>query len=177
MTTAHPAPAPPPLQFLHSSSTSSSKHSGEPGHDDLLFFVSHPAATKPREDAYFVRRKGKRLPDDLQLSGSAFASVDWCQTVLLNIVLQSHYSLTVVTCGWVRVALPAPSQPPRARNRCRSWRPHSSGLRHPNPTARGARPQAGGAALCGGGPDVDAQHGHRDQASVRLPHGNRREPG
>ena len=47
----------------------------------------------------FVRRKGKQLPKELQLSGSDFDSVNWAETVLLNIVLQSQYQLTVVACG------------------------------------------------------------------------------
>ncbi|WIA11975.1 hypothetical protein OEZ85_012057 [Tetradesmus obliquus] len=73
-------------------------------HDDLLFFSkspSHPTASNP---PFFVRRKAKQLPEELQLSGSQFSHVDWAQTVLLNIVLQSQYQLTVVACG--REALP-----------------------------------------------------------------------
>lgn len=68
-------------------------------HDDLLFFSkspSHPTANNP---PFFVRRKAKQLPEELQLSGSQFGHVDWAQTVLLNIVLQSQYQLTVVACG------------------------------------------------------------------------------
>lgn len=46
-----------------------------------------------------VRRKAKQLPQELQLSGQDFATVDWADSVLLNLVLQSQYHLTVVACG------------------------------------------------------------------------------
>jgi hypothetical protein len=50
---------------------------------------------------FFVRRKVKKLPEELHLSGKDFNTVDWPQTVLLNLVLQSQYQLTVVACGCV----------------------------------------------------------------------------
>lgn len=101
-----------PAQFVQSSSGSSSKRSHEAS-DDLLFFVTREAPTVPPpapqpkagrgagKPPYFVRRKAKQLPEELQLSGASFERVDWCQSVLLNVVLQSQYSLTVVACGWV----------------------------------------------------------------------------
>eukprot|EP00882_Tetradesmus_deserticola_P012175 GHRQ01012900.1.p1 GENE.GHRQ01012900.1~~GHRQ01012900.1.p1 ORF type:complete len:367 (+),score=137.12 GHRQ01012900.1:584-1684(+) len=73
-------------------------------HDDLLFFVKSPSYPTVNSPPFFVRRKAKQLPEELQLSGSQFSHVDWAQTVLLNIVLQSQYQLTVVACG--REALP-----------------------------------------------------------------------
>lgn len=91
------------LQLVQNSSSNSSGGSrdpGEPATDDLLFFVAAPgAAARPRDEAYFVRRKAKQLPADLQLSGERFDKVDWKASVLLNIVLQGQFSLTVVTCG------------------------------------------------------------------------------
>lgn len=84
-----------PTQFIHSSLPADSLH-----RDDLLFFVRTSNATSTSSDsALFVRRKAKQLPDELQLSGRDFPSVDWAQTVLLNLVLQSQYQLTVVACG------------------------------------------------------------------------------
>jgi hypothetical protein len=82
------------VQFINHLPAADSAH-----HDDLLFFIkspSHPTANSP---PFFVRRKAKQLPEELQLSGSQFSNVDWAQTVLLNIVLQSQYQLTVVACG------------------------------------------------------------------------------
>eukprot|EP00878_Enallax_costatus_P033844 GHUV01037417.1.p1 GENE.GHUV01037417.1~~GHUV01037417.1.p1 ORF type:complete len:125 (+),score=27.78 GHUV01037417.1:261-635(+) len=67
-------------------------------HDDLLFFVKS-SKHRMQDPRLFVRRKGKQLPKELQLSGSDFDMVDWAETVLLNIVLQSQYQLTVVACG------------------------------------------------------------------------------
>lgn len=81
------------LQFITSIPPANSSH-----HDDLLFFVKsskHPT----REPRFFVRRRGKQLPPELQISGSNFDTVNWPETVLLNIVLQSQYQLTVVACG------------------------------------------------------------------------------
>lgn len=69
--------------------------------DDLLFFVKSGGNNGKADVPFFVRRKAKQLPDELQLSGSGFSSVDWKQTVLLNIILQSEYQLTVVACGYV----------------------------------------------------------------------------
>jgi hypothetical protein len=83
--------------------------------DDLLFFVRRtinrhqPTSTAARQQAaspVFVRRKGRALPDDLQLSGAQFPGVDWARSVLLNLVLHAAaYQLTVVACGWVCVGV------------------------------------------------------------------------
>lgn len=74
---------------------------GQHQQDDLLFFVrqQQPAAGSGSPGQVFVRRKSKQLPEELQLTGKAFGSVDWVQTVLLNLVLHSEYQLTVVACG------------------------------------------------------------------------------
>jgi hypothetical protein len=66
--------------------------------DDLLFFVYNATAGR-RDVPYFVKRRSKQLPEELQLSGSKFPAVDWRETTLLNIVLHSQYQLTVVACG------------------------------------------------------------------------------
>lgn len=50
-------------------------------------------------DPFFVRRRTAQLPEELRLSGAGFSTVDWAATVLLNLVLHSHYQLTVVACG------------------------------------------------------------------------------
>lgn len=81
------------MQFVNHSSA---------GHhqDDLLFFVKQQRASAAGgSPQVFVRRKAKQLPDDLQLTGKDFSTVDWVQTVLLNLVLHSEYQLTVVACG------------------------------------------------------------------------------
>lgn len=91
------------LQFVNHSSLGHQQHQ-----DDLLFFVRRrqqqqlllPASSSSTQQVQvFVRRKGKQLPDDLQLTGQAFDNVDWAQSVLLNLVLHSQYQLTVVACG------------------------------------------------------------------------------
>lgn len=98
----HLLPQPHMLQFVNHSSLGHQQHQ-----DDLLFFVRRrqqqlylPASSSSTQQAQvFVRRKGKQLPDDLQLTGQAFDNVDWAQSVLLSLVLHSQYQLTVVACG------------------------------------------------------------------------------
>jgi hypothetical protein len=46
----------------------------------------------------FVRRRGRELPPDLQWRGARCADVDWCSSLLLNLVVQTAYSLSVVQC-------------------------------------------------------------------------------
>lgn len=82
------------LQFVNHSSAGHQQHQ-----DDLLFFVRHHVQQAGASPQVFVRRKGKQLPEDLQLTGRDFNNVDWAQTVLLNLVLHSQYQLTVVACG------------------------------------------------------------------------------
>ncbi len=45
-----------------------------------------------------MRRKGSCMPTDV-LSGPLLRDVDWRASLLLNIVLQTSFSLTVSTCG------------------------------------------------------------------------------
>jgi hypothetical protein len=81
------------LQFVNTPSNLPHEHQ-----DDLLFFVRHQPQSGISPQV-FVRRKVKHVPEDLQLTGKDFSNVDWAQTVLLNLVLHSHYQLTVVACG------------------------------------------------------------------------------
>ncbi|DBA87122.1 TPA: hypothetical protein ACH3X2_005227 [Trebouxia sp. C0005] len=64
--------------------------------DDLLFFV-HLEAYQA-EVPYLVRRKTKALPVDLQEGGDKAHQIDWKRSVLLNLVTQTTYSLTVSAC-------------------------------------------------------------------------------
>lgn len=50
------------------------------------------------ETPYFVRRKSKVLPTELQTAGEKAHQVDWKRSVLLNLVTQTTYSLTVSAC-------------------------------------------------------------------------------
>lgn len=77
-------------------------------HDDLLFFVpaAPPTANTSTGGAapeLLVRRRGASLPPDLQLSGALFGAVDWCRSLLLNLVLQARFALTVATCSQDRL--------------------------------------------------------------------------
>lgn len=47
---------------------------------------------------YLVRRKAKALPGDLQQGGDKAHQIDWKGSVLLNLVTQTTYSLTVSAC-------------------------------------------------------------------------------
>ena len=47
---------------------------------------------------YCVRRKSKVLPAELQAAGEKAHQVDWKRSVLLNLVTQTTYSLTVSAC-------------------------------------------------------------------------------
>lgn len=64
--------------------------------DDLLFFVYLEAYQA--EVPYLVRRKTKALPVDLQDGGDKAHQIDWKRSVLLNLVTQTTYSLTVSAC-------------------------------------------------------------------------------
>ena len=50
------------------------------------------------EVPYLVRRKTKALPVDLQEGGDKAHQIDWKRSVLLNLVTQTTYSLTVSAC-------------------------------------------------------------------------------
>ncbi|DBA75282.1 hypothetical protein WJX77_005189 [Trebouxia sp. C0004] len=64
--------------------------------DDLLFFVYLEAYQA--EVLYLVRRKTKALPVDLREGGDKAHQIDWKRSVLLNLVTQTTYSLTVSAC-------------------------------------------------------------------------------
>jgi hypothetical protein len=49
---------------------------------------------------FSVRRRGKQLAPEWQKSGVNFSAVAWDETVLLNMVLQGHYSLTAIACRY-----------------------------------------------------------------------------
>jgi hypothetical protein len=121
-----------PLQFVSHSDAGRHQHQ-----DDLLFFVKHrtPAATSQQ---VFVRRRAKQLPEELQLTGRDFSSVDWAQTLQLNLVLHSQYQLTVVACRWVsQLAGPAVTSWGWVGLRQAEYCLHPPSLTHthPHPTA------------------------------------------
>jgi hypothetical protein len=87
-----------------------------PEHDDLLFFVYWNDISKEKGSRIFARRKLKlknntnssnnknknslasALPLDLAWNTPLAAEIDWRSSLLLNIVLQTQYFLTVVRC-------------------------------------------------------------------------------
>lgn len=69
------------------------------GGDDLLFFVYAPNHRGRGLLSYFVMRKPPQLPENLCKDGERFSKVDWCETVVLNLVLQTRYRLDVAVCG------------------------------------------------------------------------------
>jgi hypothetical protein len=74
------------------------------GHDDLLFLVlkrpgSGGGGSSSNSSAPFhVIRRAPQLPLPLHLSGTQFGDYVWADTVLLNLVLQADYTLTVTAC-------------------------------------------------------------------------------
>ena len=48
--------------------------------------------------ALLVRRKGRAMPAELGRGGQQAERIDWRQSVLLNLVVQATYCLTVATC-------------------------------------------------------------------------------
>ena len=80
--------------------------------DDLLFFVhsdSQPCASIDDTNSdliresldkgpFSVRRRGHQLSSDWGLSGRLFFAISWDKTLLLNLVLQTHYVLTMIVC-------------------------------------------------------------------------------
>ena len=95
--------------------------------DDLLFFVHAVPQSQRRDEGpmagppqrmgtatagataaaagldagpFSVRRRGRQLSSEWQLSGSHFKGIAWKDTLLLNLALQSHFVLTVVVCRW-----------------------------------------------------------------------------
>ena len=45
-----------------------------------------------------VRRKGRAMPAELGRGGQQAEHIDWRKSVLLNLVIQATYCLTVATC-------------------------------------------------------------------------------
>lgn len=45
-----------------------------------------------------VRRKGRAMPAELGRGGEQAEHIDWRKSVLLNLVIQATYCLTVATC-------------------------------------------------------------------------------
>ena len=45
-----------------------------------------------------VRRKGRAMPAELGRGGQQAERIDWRKSVLLNLVVQATYCLTVATC-------------------------------------------------------------------------------
>lgn len=77
--------------------------------DDLLFFVY--LEIYQAELPYLVRRKTNTLPVDLQEKGERAHQIDWKRSVLLNLVTQTTYSLTVCACQREQLQLIGSSQP------------------------------------------------------------------
>ncbi|KAK9814210.1 hypothetical protein WJX72_002314 [[Myrmecia] bisecta] len=75
------------------------------GQDDLLFF-EYMAAHQTSDNPLFVRRKGRALPADLALGGEKAGQVNWCRSTLLNLVLQTTFTLTVAACARASLQLP-----------------------------------------------------------------------
>ena len=78
--------------------------------DDLLFFVHDVLQPQTQKAGHVsgldpgplsVRRRGKQTSSDVWgLTGSNFAAISWDRTLLLNIVLQTEYTMTDITCRW-----------------------------------------------------------------------------
>lgn len=71
--------------------------------DDMLHFVYD--AAKPSGPQIQVRRRAGQvvaaLPPELHIGGAHYARVAWKDTLLLNLVLQAVYFLTIVVCRLV----------------------------------------------------------------------------
>ncbi len=52
------------------------------------------------DSALLVRRKGRAMPEELGRGGQQAEHIDWRKSVLLNLVIQATYCLTVATCRW-----------------------------------------------------------------------------
>lgn len=66
--------------------------------DDLLFFVRKAALAISRRNRLIVRRKGRAMPHDCAPGGEFADAIDWPRSALLNMVLQTPYSLSVSAC-------------------------------------------------------------------------------
>ena len=50
------------------------------------------------DSGLLVRRKGRAMPEELGRGGQQAEHIDWRKSVLLNLVIQATYRLTVATC-------------------------------------------------------------------------------
>ena len=50
-----------------------------------------------------MRRKGRVMPGELGRGGQQAERIDWRKSVLLNLVVQATYCLTVATCRYVAI--------------------------------------------------------------------------
>ncbi|KAK3247880.1 hypothetical protein CYMTET_42636 [Cymbomonas tetramitiformis] len=85
--------------------------------DDLLFFVraDHKEGDEGEDGSFFVRRWSSELPEDIadpeagpDAAPNPIADIDWRQSVYLNLVLQTTFTLTVAICS--RQAIEAKKQ-------------------------------------------------------------------
>ena len=101
------------FSFMFLNSDSARRHMEY--NDDLLFFVhsdSQSSASIGNTDSngsdliresldkgpFSVRRRNHQLSSDWGLSGRLFSAISWDKTLLLNLVLQTHYVLTMIIC-------------------------------------------------------------------------------
>ena len=78
------------ITFPSTANGHAGEHSPAVGADHLLVMQA--------DTPYFVRRKSKVLPAELQMAGEKAHQVDWKRSILLNLVTQTTYSLTVSAC-------------------------------------------------------------------------------
>ena len=50
------------------------------------------------DSGLLVRRKGRAMPEELGRGRQQAEHIDWRKSVLLNLVIQATYCLTVATC-------------------------------------------------------------------------------
>ena len=66
--------------------------------DDMLWLVAAAAQQQQQQRVLLRRRTGPELPAELRPGGNQFDRIDWCRSLLLNVVMHSEYQLTVVLC-------------------------------------------------------------------------------
>ena len=58
----------------------------------------HALCLQGEDSGLLVRRKGRAMPEELGRGGQQAEHIDWRKSVLLNLVIQATYCLTVATC-------------------------------------------------------------------------------
>ena len=58
----------------------------------------HRSASQSRESQLIVKRRTAQLPPELQVGSPASERVDWHASVMLNLVMQTSYQLTLAAC-------------------------------------------------------------------------------